>query len=59
MGAAMGSDNNIVQELLKQSASVNIQDEVCQRSCTFSHLCKVFYSMFHLWVVCTKVVETL
>ena len=45
--------NDIVQELLKHGASVNIQDRVSQRPCMFPHLCKVLHSVFCWLLVCT------
>ena len=38
--------NDIVQELLKHGASVNVQDSVSQRPCTVTHLCEVLHSVF-------------
>ena len=41
MWAAGVGYSDIVLELLKYGASVNIQDRVSQRPCMFPHLCKV------------------
>ena len=57
MVAADRGCNDIVLELLKHGASVNIQDEVSQRPCMFPHLCEVLHSVFCWLLVCTEVVE--
>ena len=44
--AAKWGYNDIVQELLKHGASVNIQDRVSMRPCMFPHLCEVLHSVF-------------
>ena len=46
IAAAGGGYNDIVLELLKHGASVNIQDVVSHRPCMFPHLCKVLRSVF-------------
>ena len=43
MRAASEGYDDIVQELLKHGASVNVQDRVCHRPCMFPHLCKVLH----------------
>ena len=57
IAAARGGYNDIVQELLKRGASVNVQDRVNQRPCMFPHLCEVLHSVFCWLLVCTEVVE--
>ena len=57
--AARWGYNDIVQELLKHGASVNIQDRVSQRPCMFPHLCKVLHSVLFWLLVCTQIVEDL
>ena len=46
--AARDGYNDIVQELLKHGASVNIQDWVSMRPCMLPHFCKVL----HFVLVC-------
>ena len=53
VAAADEGYNDIVQELLKHGASVNIQDEVSQRPCMFPHLCEVLQSLLCLLLVDT------
>ena len=57
IAAAGEGYNDIVQELLKHGASVNVQDRVSQRPCMFPHLCEVLHSVFCWLLVCTEVVE--
>ena len=44
---------DIVQELLKHGASVNIQGSVSQRPCMSPHLCEVLHSLLCLLLVDT------
>ena len=52
IAAADKGHNDIVQELLKHGASVNVQGMVSQRPCMFPHLCKVPHSLFCLLLAC-------
>ena len=53
IAAAGEGYNDIVQELLKHGASVNIQNRVSQRPCMFPHLCEVLHSLLCLLLVDT------
>ena len=57
IAAAVWGCNDIVLELLKHGASVNVQDRVSQRPCMLPHLCEVLHSVFCWLLVCTEVVE--
>ena len=53
VAAADEGYNDIVQELLKHGASVNVQDRVSQRPCMLPHLCEVLHSLLFLLLVDT------
>ena len=53
MVAADEGYNDIVLELLKHGASVNIQHKVSQRPCMSPHLCEVLHSLLCLLLVDT------
>ena len=53
IAAADKGHNDIVQELLKHGASVNVQGRVSQRPCMFPQLCEVPHS-----VLCWLLVHT-
>ena len=53
IAAANEGYNDIVLELLKHGASVNMQDKVSQRPCMFPHLCEVLHSLLYLLLVDT------